>query len=505
MMLHRLEHKANHDPAKKAFLHKIYEEMITLGFFSFGLILLIDFKVLKASDPNLQKFEFAHLWLFMFGIFLVMHNLVGFVVIHKNERSWIKADKEKFSDLIEESGDDRYRARSRCVRLVFGGGNIHRRMEYQAMKHIFLKQQDASTFDFRFAKYLQRATSLILMEHLENISVVSWLILVAVGIAYIAVITAMRGPTTSYDLWFSFGFGWILALLSMTLMMMAKAAKTNLIRKNSPDGNAEPEDYPSLMKVIMTDQEEKHNQRKKKFATKANHRELILPDGSKELATIVNKEENLFPLNLSTKNVLWMNDMITLLQCFFLGLFCTLIINEALTDFGKSLGTVYILAVVFEQGVVMLWSSPSTVKDVVLIQSTLNKEDDIYAEVIDETQELLHLRKMIKKKINEKWPQSEESKPSKSIEQHLTEIFSDIDTDGSGLLASKELKELFKKLNFNLHKRQCDLIIEEMDQDLSGEVDFSEFLDYMNIQNMGDQEKKLTITSDEGTPQYGNE
>merc|ERR1711997_619049 len=100
----------------------------------------------------------------------------------------------------------------------------------------------------------------------------------------------------------------------------------------------------------------------------------------------LDEPDDLFPCGLKTRNVLWLNDMITLLQCFFLGLFCTLIINEALTDFGTELGTVYILAVVFEQGVVMLWSSPSTVKDVVLIQSTLNKEDDIYDEVIDETQ-----------------------------------------------------------------------------------------------------------------------
>merc|ERR1719445_1687448 len=501
MMLHKLEHKADHDPAKKAFLHKIYEEMITLGFFSFGLILLIDFKILKANNPNLQKFEFAHLWLFMFGIFLVMHNLVGFVVIHKNERKWIVADAEDFDKLLQDSR--KYQPRQTCCRMVFGGSSVHARMEYQAMKHLFLSSQNTSTFDFRFAKYLQRATSILLMEHLENISVASWLILVAVGIAYIAIITAMRGPTTTYDLWFSFGFGWVLCLCSMILMMMSKLAKTNLIRKNFPPGHNEPHEYPSLMTVIKAEQEENHNQRKEKFAKRANQREVLSGVG---IATTGDplKEEALFPCKLKTTNVLWLNDMITLLQCFFLGLFCTLIINEALNDLGTQLGTLYILAVVLEQGVVMLWFSPSTVKDVVLMQSTLHKENDIYDEVIDETQELLHLRKMIKRKIIEKWPQSEETKSSKSIDEYLTEIFSEIDTDGSGLLASKELKELFKKLNFNLHKRQCDLIIEEMDQDLSGEVDFSEFLEYMNVHDMEGQEKKLTITSDEGTPQYGH-
>lgn len=409
-----------------------------------------------------------------------MHNLVGFVVIHKNERNWIRADAEDFKELVADV--KKFKPRGTCCRLLFGGGRDHTRMEYQAMKHIFLSKQGTSTFDFRFAKYLQRATSLLLMEHLENISVASWLILVAVGIGYIAVITAMRG-NNSDDLWFSFAFGWVLALCSVCLMTIVRTAKTNLIKKRAQQGEQpEPKDYPKLMDDIYKQQISLHEETKQKFANKDSSRERVkdslIKSGSFDEAS---KEDDLFPLGLKTTSVLWLNDMITLLQCFFLGLFCTLIINEAISDFGTAMGCLYIFAVLIEQGVVMLWSSPSTVKDVVLIQSTLNLQKEIYDEVIDETVELLHLRRMIKKKIGEQWP----SKGAQQ-EEELRKIFNDIDLDGSSLLGSKELKELFKKLNFNLHKRQCDLIIEEMDKDLSGEVSFDEFTAYLDIDDSND-------------------
>jgi len=492
MMLHKLEHKADHDPAKKAFLHKIYEEMITLGFFSFGLILLIDFKVLKANNPNLQKFEFAHLWLFMFGIFLVMHNLVGFVVIHKNERNWIIADAEDFEKLLEDS--QKYQPRKACCRMIFGGGNVHGRMEYQAMKHIFLSAQRTSTFDFRFAKYLQRATSVLLMEHLENISVVSWILLVGVGISYIAVITTMRGRSSD-DLWFSFSFAVVLAICSVILMVIVRQGKANLIRKKvRPGKSPEPRDYPELMVYIHEDQKKNHAMSKSQFSSKNRRKTERSESGSlksSETSSTIVEPEDLFPCGLKTRNVLWLNDMITLLQCFFLGLFCTLIINEAITDFGPSFGSIYIFAVIVEQGIVMLWSSPCTVKDVVLIQSTLELQHEIYEEVVDETAELLHLRRMIKRRIESQWP----SHGGTGRMSQLKDTFAAIDEDNSNLLGSKELKELFKRLNFNLHKRQCDLIIEEMDKDLSGEVSFEEFASYLSVDDVvevkiGDDPKK---------------
>merc|ERR1712025_1481839 len=104
----------------------------------------------------------------------------------------------------------------------------------------------------------------------------------------------------------------------------------------------------------------------------------------------------------------------------------------------------------------MLWSSPGTVKNVVMIQSTLELQREVYEEVVDETAELLHLSNMIKKCIQEEWPSSDDKK----LSEKLKEAFNDANKDKNNLLGSKGLKELFKELDFTLHNRQCDLIIE---------------------------------------------
>merc|ERR1712130_261974 len=237
-----------------------------------------------------------------------------------NERKWIVADAEDFDKLLQDSR--KYQPRQTCCRMVFGGSSVHARMEYQAMKHLFLSSQNTSTFDFRFAKYLQRATS-------------------------IAVITTMRGRKSD-DLWFSFSFAVILAICSVTLMVIVRQGKANLIRsKVRPGHNPEPRDYPELMTYIQEEMKKKHDNSKSNFTTK--NRRKVSSSGSLEHPKpheISNEPDDLFPCGLKTRNVLWLNDMVTLLQCFFLGLFCTLIINEAVTDFGTTFGSIYILAVI---------------------------------------------------------------------------------------------------------------------------------------------------------------
>merc|ERR1719266_3008973 len=100
---------------------------------------------------------------------------------------------------------------------------------------------------------------------------------------------------------------------------------------------------------------------------------------------------------------------------------------------------------------------------------------------------------MIKRRIESQWP----SHGGTGRLSQLKDTFAAIDEDNSNLLGSKELKELFKRLNFNLHKRQCDLIIEEMDKDLSGEVSFEEFTAYLNVDESSDDSYPVTVSPEE--------
>lgn len=542
LALTKLEHIAKLDKAKHAFVHKMYEEMITLGFFSFGLILLIDFNVFDGPDKQagLLKFELAHLWLFMFGMFMVLQNLVGFMVIHGIEKRWIRCDHLGIKSIIEQVPKD-WKPRPACLLAFFGGGKNYELMEYEAMKEIFLvKNKIKSEKEFRFAKYLQRATAESISEHLEHISYLKWFLLIVVGVAYIALIDHWNhtGTPNNEDLWFSLAYSFLLGIVSILLMVMARSAKVNLIKQRANAGESSdleekndsvkpcpPKDYLTLMSSVSKKRAERREQRLKEVRAKgyegghtkrassprASHgkhgghgghgghghgghghghghgkHEIIDPSGKTKTNCcgklsmmdaediLISQKKGLLPCKLKMSHMMWMNDMVVLLQCFYLGLFVTLLWNIAVNDFGALKGALYILAILCEQFLVMLWTGPSLVKDVVLIQSMLYPNDDIKEEVKDEVEELLEIRKTIIAAIEE------EFQDSCNRELELRKSYRELDSDGSGTLGSKELKAMLaKKLKTKLHGRQCDLIIEEMDKDLSGEVDFAEFMEFL--------------------------
>jgi len=571
--LNRLEHIAKGDEAKGAFVHKMYEEMIILGFFSFGLILLIDFQVFsgEASYAALVKFEFAHLWLFMFGMFMVLQNVLGFRVIVGIERNWLRADNLGLRDLLthvdpkflldnlhlnevvmkkeektELSNAKPYQPRMKCVSSIFGGGHIFDCMEYEAMKHIFLTQNDQieSEESFRFAKYLQRATSESISEHLEHVSYVKWAILIAVAVAYIALIDNWNHhePHHHEDLWFSFSYAMSLGLVSVILMVMTRNGKMKMISMKAREkwkgsdaysDQCPPEDYAKLLVEVYTrrqqdkitkakmEREEKadaaddpeaaesheasgrsrsghgHNQAHGKHGGGHGHGHGGDASGNglsggelghgcfgrsfvkDEEDVMIENGKGLLPCKMKTSHMLWMNDMVTLLQCFYLGLFVTLISSLAIKDLGPLYGCLFIFAIFAEQSLVMLWTGPSLVKDVVLIQSMLHANHEIVEEVLDEVLELKKIRQHLIAGINAQF------KDTKNKKEALRKCYDSLDKDGGGTLGSKELKALFiTSLKTKVHGRQCDLIIQEMDQDLSGEVDFEEFLEYLQFDKM---------------------
>lgn len=191
---------------------------------------------------------------------------------------------------------------------------------------------------------------------------------------------------------------------------------------------------------------------------------------------LIENKQGLLPCGMKTGDMLWLNDMVTLLQCFYLGLFVTLISSLAVNDFGPLKGALYMLLILGEQCVVMLLTGPCLVKDIVLIQSMLHAKGEIVEEVLDEVIELEKIRDQISKAIQK------EFKDSYNRELELRNCYRELDSDGSGTLGSKELKAMLAtKLKTKVHGRQCDLIIQEMDEDLSGEVDFQEFMKYLNL------------------------
>ena len=78
-----------------------------------------------------------------------------------------------------------------------------------------------------------------------------------------------------------------------------------------------------------------------------------------------------------------------------------------------------------------------------------------------------------------------ETKKPKFTEEQIEEIreaFNLFDTDGSGAIDYKELRNAMKALGFETKKEDMQKIIEEIDADGSGEIEFPEFMQMMTGQ-----------------------
>lgn len=63
--------------------------------------------------------------------------------------------------------------------------------------------------------------------------------------------------------------------------------------------------------------------------------------------------------------------------------------------------------------------------------------------------------------------------------EDLREAFNLFDTDGSGTIDPKELKDAMKTLGFEAKNQSIYQMISDIDKDGSGSIDFEEFLDMM--------------------------
>jgi calmodulin len=62
----------------------------------------------------------------------------------------------------------------------------------------------------------------------------------------------------------------------------------------------------------------------------------------------------------------------------------------------------------------------------------------------------------------------------------LREIFSLVDEDGSGSISPEELWDLVQMLQMKMSRAEMDLMVEEIDEDGNGEIDFDEFCSVLN-------------------------
>ena len=65
------------------------------------------------------------------------------------------------------------------------------------------------------------------------------------------------------------------------------------------------------------------------------------------------------------------------------------------------------------------------------------------------------------------------------LREELKEAFRIYDKEGDGFITTNTLKEILRELDPKLAEAELDGILEEVDEDGSGTVDFDEFMDFM--------------------------
>ncbi|CAH1182025.1 unnamed protein product [Phyllotreta striolata] len=68
---------------------------------------------------------------------------------------------------------------------------------------------------------------------------------------------------------------------------------------------------------------------------------------------------------------------------------------------------------------------------------------------------------------------------AEAMQQELKEAFRLYDKEGNGYITTSTLKEILKELDDKITNDELDMMIEEIDQDGSGTVDFDEFMEVM--------------------------
>jgi len=108
------------------------------------------------------------------------------------------------------------------------------------------------------------------------------------------------------------------------------------------------------------------------------------------------------------------------------------------------------------------------------INMTENMLADIIAEVDDDGSGELEFEEFIT--LAARFMVEEDAE---AMQQELKEAFRLYDKEGNGYITTHTLKEILKELDDKITSEELDMMIEEIDFDGSGTVDFDEFMEVM--------------------------
>lgn len=516
-LLHKIEHKVAETKAHKALLTTIYVEMIALGFISLALIFLIDFGPQNnyEFDKTLLIFEFAHLWMFFFGLTRVFHNMVGYKILTHFHTQWRIADATGIGRVMENPKKEK------------------RAMDFFMLKYRFLTDHNRCSFNFDFPMYISDHASELLVEHLTEPSHSTWVILSAFSVILVYIVDERSGLSDVGELMVAFAFGNLNFFFSLWLMFTITNAKSSIISsyysKKKKQG-ATPEMYPTILKEMQEiDKNLSYTARKKTLAEleqkglvkSVNDKVQINTGQTTSIRGNIHKRKSISaslallqeePLDsdqedtsahiccgMTVRQIMYLNDLVTLFQCFYLGLFFTLEMSAVFPLLPTWGAVLYLIVVAIEQGLLMFWTSPTTVRLAALLECT-TKKDNLFIQNLDYKQELYVLRISLLSCL-------EKSYPDKTISEAIIELFQII----YGQIESKKLfggsvepklvkvvkleslRSLYQKFDLEITSRQAKLMLSAMDTNVDNVSTIQEFILFLRDAEEGMTELRFRL------------
>ncbi|XP_019875350.1 troponin C [Aethina tumida] len=115
-----------------------------------------------------------------------------------------------------------------------------------------------------------------------------------------------------------------------------------------------------------------------------------------------------------------------------------------------------------------------TILSMLGVQTTEKILDEIIAEVDEDGSGELEFEEFVT--LASRFMVEEDAE---AMQQELKEAFRLYDKEGNGYITTKTLKEILKELDDKLTNEELEMMIQEIDSDGSGTVDFDEFMEVM--------------------------
>jgi len=152
------KHTAARQHHKLEVLNRLFGELMILGFLSFGVVILVQSKVVRHGTDAFYAFEFAHILIFFVALMLILQAVLLFRTWGRVHELWEAAGELEPWDLMHSWYQEMGRIPLALSSVLRGGGlhmgrRVWRNVEFNVLRAVFI-DRCALDQDFDYSTYL---------------------------------------------------------------------------------------------------------------------------------------------------------------------------------------------------------------------------------------------------------------------------------------------------------------------------------------------------------------